>query len=158
GRPVTDACPPDGELERLLAGVTGANEGQALEAHVAGCAACQRRLGELNRVGVTLPPWPANPERGREDAPRHPGTIEQTTNFLPSPAPLTAPHHAPEREIEAPGHPTPMPSSAGATTPTPERRDTALPNPAHGLERPATAPQRTTNLAPRPAADPPSAP
>ena len=35
GRHVTDACPPDGELERLLAGATDAAEGQALQAHVA---------------------------------------------------------------------------------------------------------------------------
>jgi hypothetical protein len=87
---VTDAYPPDEELERLLAGVTGANEREALEAHVAGCAVCQRRLGELNQLGVTLPPGPANPQRSRENVPRYPSILEQTTTFLPSPAPLTA--------------------------------------------------------------------
>jgi class 3 adenylate cyclase/tetratricopeptide (TPR) repeat protein len=155
---VTDACPPDGELERLLAGGIGAAEGQALAAHVAGCAACQQRLGELNPGGLTLPAWPANPERGRENAPRHAGALEKTAHFPPPPAPPTAQHHAPEHEIEAASRPTPAPSSPGTTTPTPGRRDTASPGPARGLERPATAPQRVTILTPQPAADPPAAP
>jgi class 3 adenylate cyclase/tetratricopeptide (TPR) repeat protein len=153
---VADACPPDGELERLLTGEMGAAEGQALEAHVAGCAACRQRLGELNRGGLTLPPWSANPASGRESAPRHASTAEQTAIFLPSLVPHTAQHHhAPGREIDATRQPTLTPSSPAATTTPQERRDTAVPSLAPSLEKPATAPQRTS---PQPAGDPPPTP
>ena len=60
---MTNVCPPDGDLERFLAGVSGATERKALEAHLAGCAGCQRRLGELNWGGVTLPQFAADSER-----------------------------------------------------------------------------------------------
>jgi class 3 adenylate cyclase/tetratricopeptide (TPR) repeat protein len=155
-RHVTDACPSDGELERLLAGGIAVAEGQALEAHVAGCAGCQQRLGALNRGGQTLPAWPVNPEIGRINAPRPAGTLEQTVYFLPSQAVVAAPNHAPEDEIAAAGQPPPTPTPAGATTPIPERRDTALPGPAHDTQKPVVA-QRITDLIPLPATNTQSA-
>ena len=152
---MTDTCPPDGELERLLASGMGTAEEQVLVAHLTGCPVCQRRLEELNRGGVTLPPWPAHPEPGRENVPRHAGTPEQTANFLPSLAPPTAQQGAPERKLEATGHPTPAPSSVGATTPPSGQRETASPNAARGLEKPVTVPpQRDRNTTPQLAADP----
>src|SRR5262249_14998298 len=109
--------------------------------------------GELTRAGRTLPASPADPASGRATAPRQAGTLDQTTNFLPSAAHLTAQQNAPGRDIEAAGQPTPTPFPAGATTPPLERRDTASPGPAHSQER--AAPQWTM---PQPAADPPTIP
>ena len=141
---MTDTCPPDGELERLLTGEISAAEGQALEAHVAGCAACQQRLGELNRARFPLLAWPAN----CEDSPRHPGTLGQITTLLPSPAPLTEQRNAPERESEATGQPTPAPGKAGDSTPLDH---------AAASERPTVRPAREGKWRPQPAGDPPSA-
>ena len=52
---MTDACPPNGELLRLLAGVMTTAQEQVLNAHVAACSACQRRLAQLQSAAVTLP-------------------------------------------------------------------------------------------------------
>ena len=41
------SCPPDSELERLLANRLGAADEHTLEAHVMSCQACQQRLDEL---------------------------------------------------------------------------------------------------------------
>ena len=57
---MTGACPSDGVLEQLLADHMGGAQKQALELHVAGCAACRRRLEQLNRGGMTLPAWLAD--------------------------------------------------------------------------------------------------
>jgi predicted ATPase/class 3 adenylate cyclase len=122
----------------------GAAETQHLEGHVAGCAACQQRLAERNRRGVEFPACPANRESGPVKAPRHAGTLEQTTIFRPSQAPITAQHHPPEHELKVPGHPATTPSTQDATTLIPIRRDTSLPSPVHSLEIAAPAPQRTT--------------
>jgi hypothetical protein len=46
---VSGACPPNAELERLLASQLSEAQEQALELHVAGCESCQRQLGELTR-------------------------------------------------------------------------------------------------------------
>jgi class 3 adenylate cyclase/predicted ATPase len=55
---VTGTCPPDGVLEQLLTDrKTGAAE-QALELHLASCAACRCRLEQINAAGMTLPGWP----------------------------------------------------------------------------------------------------
>src|SRR5258708_7173741 len=105
---MTHTCPPDAELEQLLAGQMSAAEKQAVELHVAGCAACQFRLVQLNQGGQTLPGRPAGPERGplrsstdaappsagkdtaspaAAGSPRRPATETQwTTNFTPNPA------------------------------------------------------------------------
>ena len=52
---MTTACPPDRELDRLLADELSGSEEAALEAHVAGCAACQARLERLTGSGGPLP-------------------------------------------------------------------------------------------------------
>jgi serine/threonine protein kinase len=52
---VNEPCPSDRELERLLADRTGADTASIAD-HVAGCADCQRRVEQLNRGGLTLPP------------------------------------------------------------------------------------------------------
>jgi tetratricopeptide (TPR) repeat protein len=44
---MTQPCPPDEQLERLLAGQPGAGEDAAVAAHVEGCAACRQRLERL---------------------------------------------------------------------------------------------------------------
>ena len=41
------ACSPDSELDRLLADELSPAEEAELEAHMAGCAACQARLDRL---------------------------------------------------------------------------------------------------------------
>jgi serine/threonine protein kinase/tetratricopeptide (TPR) repeat protein len=138
---VIDACPPDQELERLLARAMDAAEGQALQVHVAGCAACRQRLADLNQAGLTLPAWAVTPEYGHEITRRQAGAFEQAAPFS-------------------------TPSSAGATDPISEPRD-ASPSPPLDLEESANAPQPTANLrghraGERPPArarpDPPSAP
>ena len=50
------ACPPDGELERLLANQLEQIEELALETHVVDCEKCQRRLNELTQFAGTIPP------------------------------------------------------------------------------------------------------
>jgi serine/threonine protein kinase/tetratricopeptide (TPR) repeat protein len=132
---MTSVCPPDEELERLLAEQMGDAERQALEVHLTGCAACQRRLEQLNRGGVTLPPWPASRERGRQDTPLPAGVRETAADFLPSPVPAPATPNAPEGEIEA-----------------------ASPDPADDPVKPAMEPQRTMDLPPELAAGPPTRP
>src|SRR5262249_28280210 len=93
----------DEDLERLLADQLGDAHKHALEQHVAGCAACRSRLAELNQCGLTLPPWPVPPERGREDTPLPADSPEQTDIFPPpaatgrsgaAPQPPRAPHPA----------------------------------------------------------------
>jgi serine/threonine protein kinase/tetratricopeptide (TPR) repeat protein len=130
---VIDACPPDGELERLLAGGLSAAEGQALERHVVTCPACQRRVAHLNWSGVTLPPTQVSPAQDRESTPLPAGVPESAINFLTARAP-------PTREIEAGGQVTGKPAA------TPFAVDTAIPT---GERReagpPATMSPRTTD-------------
>ncbi len=49
-----NACPPREELESLLANELSGPEEESLEAHVAGCTACQLRLDDLTRGALTL--------------------------------------------------------------------------------------------------------
>jgi hypothetical protein len=51
---VNGACPPAGELERLLANELSKEEEAALDNHVARCELCQRRLDELTRFAPKI--------------------------------------------------------------------------------------------------------
>jgi predicted ATPase/class 3 adenylate cyclase len=153
---VTDACPPDKELALLLIGGKLPAEWSALEAHVAGCAACQKRLVQLNQGGLTLPAWASDLKSGREYVPPYGTELEGPADSLPFRIPPSARHAAPERKIDATFHPTSL-SSPGASTPIPEHRATALPGPVHGQEKPATVPQPTLNVTPQLAFAPPTA-
>jgi class 3 adenylate cyclase len=70
----------------------GAAEKQALETHVASCAACQQRVEQLKRAGRTLQRWPASPEAGQ--TPR-PAGLDQTVNFLVTEVPVPTPQTPP---------------------------------------------------------------
>jgi urea ABC transporter urea binding protein len=66
---VNGACPDALELERLLAEQLSAVQEKALEAHVAGCAACQLRLEGLTRAEWKLPGAGRHATDARQDAP-----------------------------------------------------------------------------------------
>ncbi len=55
------ACPADRVFDRLLANQLSGAEEADLEAHVAGCAACQARLEQLTNGRLTLPAPPGGP-------------------------------------------------------------------------------------------------
>src|SRR5690349_13152346 len=74
---MTGPCPPDEELERLLAPTIVGAGLQALEAHVAGCPACQRRLEQLNWGGTTRPVWLADPDKPVTE-------VQRTMNLTPT--------------------------------------------------------------------------
>jgi urea ABC transporter urea binding protein len=92
---MTGTCPPDGELERLLARQMGDAEKQALEAHLAGCAACQGRLAQVDRGGLAgtpsspdvATPIPERHDTAPPDAagrPEEPATFSRQLTKLPS--------------------------------------------------------------------------
>src|ERR1700746_866972 len=106
----------------------GDAEKQALKAHVAACAVCQRRVELLNRGGLTLPACPALPERAPEGSALRARVPEHPACFLPSQVGRLRPANAPERDIESARHLTPTPSSADTTGPVAGRREAASPN------------------------------
>jgi serine/threonine protein kinase/tetratricopeptide (TPR) repeat protein len=106
----------------------GTVEGQAVEVHVASCAACQRRLEQL-QSRVTLPPLPVGPERNREDAPLPANVFERTTEFVTPQASPRTQHNAPASEIEAAAQPTPTPFAVSTATPTARPREAVSPAP-----------------------------
>lgn len=131
---MTGTCPPDGVLEQLLADPRGGAEKQALELHVAGCAACRRRLEQLNRV-------------------RTAGILDRAPNAIPSLVRVPASYSSPEREIDATGifSPSPaVPDAPGAETPPVEARRTTNFAPQQPAELPGVSPSG-------PAAVPPAA-
>ncbi len=67
------ACPPDAELERLLASQLSEAEEQSLEDHVVECEACQRRLDELTRFASSTPTFSARRDAG--EGPPLPGGV-----------------------------------------------------------------------------------
>ena len=155
---MTGTCPPDADLKQFLADQTGDAEKQALKAHVAACAVCQRRVELLNRGGLTLPACLALPERAPEDSALPASVPEHTADFLPSQVGLLTPDNAPERDVEAARHLTPTPSSPNTAGPVAGRREAGLPNPSGAPEKPATVSQRITDFTPKPAADPSTGP
>jgi serine/threonine protein kinase/predicted ATPase len=92
---MTTACPPDAELERLLADQLTEAEEKALEAHVVGCAACQCRLEQLTRGVLTLPAGRAGSDRGPEDTPPPGGVLKGVASFLPAQVRLLVQQPAP---------------------------------------------------------------
>ncbi len=76
-------CPPERELERLLANQMSVAEEAGLEAHVAGCAACQARLDRLTGGQLLSPAPQGGTLPDREDTPARPGVLERVAN-LPS--------------------------------------------------------------------------
>jgi serine/threonine protein kinase/predicted ATPase len=120
----------------------GVAQKQALEVHLTGCAACQRRLEQLNRSGLT--PIPQRPQAASLDQagkPEKPATLSQlTTEFTPIPA----------------ARPPTGPVPPGAAALTDARREAAVPDPARGPEEPATVYQPTGHSMARPAARPSS--
>src|SRR5262245_23490867 len=54
-------CPTDEALRQFLRGELGADRERAIDAHVGGCPACERRLGQL----AGGPPWPLGLAAGR---------------------------------------------------------------------------------------------
>jgi class 3 adenylate cyclase/tetratricopeptide (TPR) repeat protein len=126
-RNVTGACPPDAELERLLADSKGEGEELELELHVTGCPECQRRLAQLNRSGLTLPAWPAGPEGVWEDASRPAVALQRPASFLPSDVPFPLEPNEPQSEIELSSPVERTPSSADPAPAVAERREPAMP-------------------------------
>jgi serine/threonine protein kinase/predicted ATPase len=132
---VTRACPPDSELERLLADQLSAAQEQALEAHVVDCAACQGRLEQFTCGRLTLPAQPAGPERDREDTPPPAGVLERVANLLP----------AQVRHLAQPA------SAADTPDPVAGRREAAPSAPAGNPREPEVDPERATAPTPEPA-------
>src|SRR5262245_5931917 len=99
----------------------GAVARQALEEHTAGCAACRRRLAQLN-------------PRGRGEMPAPADAREPLTILIPSQSP----------------QPARTPPPADTPAPFAERQEVTPPASTGGPEGPAMGPQRTQDFAPEP--------
>src|SRR5262249_18305064 len=109
-----------------------------LEAHVAGCAACQGRLEQLTRGVRTLPAPAASPDRGPEQPPHPAGVLERVAAFLPAQARLLAQPKAREPEGAQAPPPPPRPRAAPTAGGVVPRREGAG-TPGHGGEEPRGA-------------------
>jgi tRNA A-37 threonylcarbamoyl transferase component Bud32 len=109
---VTEACPPDSELQRLLADQLSEAEEAGLEIHVAGCPTCQARLEQLTRGARPLPIPPAG-SASRPGAPPPPAGV-------PGPVGLTLP---PQFQLHQELSPA-KPERVGGAPETPSSADT----------------------------------
>jgi class 3 adenylate cyclase/predicted ATPase len=104
-------------LERLLADHLTAGEENALEAHVAACSACQRRLEQLTCGVLTLPTCAPSTGQSRADSPSPVGVLERAANIRPAEVWLLAQQHAPGGGSEEAAPARPVPSSSEAPDP-----------------------------------------
>jgi hypothetical protein len=80
---MTQNCPSDAELERLLADQLSEGEEKALESHVISCPVCVRRLEQFTRGVRALPPWSVGFESG-ERGDRCPPWLTALPRYLPA--------------------------------------------------------------------------
>jgi serine/threonine protein kinase len=88
-------------LERLLVDQLNEEEEKVLEAHVADCSACQRRLEQFTCGVLTLPAQPAGTGQSPADTPAPVGILERVARILPIQVHLLAQRHGLQRESES---------------------------------------------------------
>ena len=103
---MTAACPADRELERLLADQLSDGEEATLEAHVAGCAACQVRMDQLTRGPLTLATLQNGNFPDYQDTLRPTVILQQMAGLLPEQVRLLEQEYAMVGG-NGTGHPTP---------------------------------------------------
>jgi tRNA A-37 threonylcarbamoyl transferase component Bud32 len=114
-------CPSTEILDRLLANQLNAADEQLLEAHVAGCAACQERLEQRTHGVRGLPVRPVVHERLTTWLPRTAGLFDRLAAFPPARVLSFAQQEAPDvprnavlPQLSAPDEPLPHPALASS--------------------------------------------
>src|SRR5262249_51527149 len=113
---MTAVCPNDSALDRLLADQLSVDQERELEAHVAGCAACQARLDRLTQGRLTLPTPPSGPAPGHDHPPLSACVLEQMAELLPAQVRLLEQEYAAKRESGAGRSTPPKPPENGMAT------------------------------------------
>jgi eukaryotic-like serine/threonine-protein kinase len=90
---MTAACPPDGDLDRLLADELTPAEEAALEGHVSGCPACQARLDRLTGGPLTVLPPRGATTPGATDTPHPAGVLGRMAELAPIHVRLAGSNH-----------------------------------------------------------------
>ena len=106
---MTDSCPCEAELDRLLADQLTNGEEEAIAAHLIDCAECQERLEHLTHGKVALTALPDGIGQSRANEPTPTRVLERVARILPAQARLLAQQHRPTSEGEAAGRPAQTP-------------------------------------------------